>query len=151
MAGIVGDIFTGVINGLADLAGKATSIRTAITGKDPEVAAQIDLLAQQIQMVKAQAQAASESAQNQYDMATLGVTGTNFFKFWVAGPKPALFWVCVIAFFLQYAVVPIGTWFGLTLKPIDLNLPSQVALALAGVGSLIARVVEKSNGSAGNH
>ena len=142
------DAIAGIFSGLGDT---ATKIRTAITGKDPAIEGQVEILQTQIQAAAQAAAAAVDAAQSDYDKATLGVTGTNFFKFWVAGPKPALFWVCVIAFFLQYCVVPIASWFGATLKPIDLSLPSQIALALAGVGSIAGRVVEKVTGAQGNH
>ena len=149
------DIVAGLASGLGDTAIK---IRQAITGKDATLDAKLAQIAMEVEAQKAAAEASLLQGQLEIAKAqiaesteSLGVIGTNFFKFWVAGPKPFLFWVCSFAFFLQYAVQPIGTWLGANMKPIDMSVPSQIALALAGVGSIIGRVVEKVNNAAGNH
>ncbi len=153
MAGLT-DLISGLFNTIGD---QAVKVRTAVTGKDPAIEGQVEILQQQIEAAKQQAIAASDAAQSDYWKATLGVTGSNFFKFFVAGPKPALFWVCVLAFALQYVFQPIGNWI-LTLtaatyrlSAIDMSMPTQILVAGMGVASVVVRGVEKLNSVQNNH
>jgi len=161
MAGLP-DLIAGFFNSVGD---QAVKVRTAITGKDPAAEGQVEILQQQIEQAKQAAIAASDAAQNGYWSATLGVTGTNFFKFFVAGPKPALFWVCVFAFGLQYVFQPFANWciasvtaifcgveaVAFQLKAIDMTLPTQLLMGGMGLGSVVVRGLEKINGAQGNH
>jgi hypothetical protein len=162
-ANIIADAITGIMNGLSGAGDAAVKIRTAVTGKDPAIEGQVEILQQQLEAAKQAAGAASDAAQSGYWTATLGVTGSNFFKFFVAGPKPALFWVCVFAFALQFGVQPVINWIiasiaaiagvahPFQLAAIDMSLPTQLLVGGMGLGSAVVRGIEKINGAQGNH
>lgn len=165
------DFVGGIISGFFGSAGKtAIDIETAVKGISPGDAAALEkqkgdilILTANLKAQADQAQANLEKAQGDYWTATLGVTGSNFFKFFVAGPKPALFWVCVFAFALQFGVQPVINWIIASIaaiaqiaKPfqlaaIDMNLPTQIVIGGMGLTSTVVRGVEKMTNSAGNH
>ena len=156
MGNIVTDAISGILSGLSGAGDAAVKIRTAVTGKDPAIEGQVEILQQQLEAAKQAAASASDAAQSGYWTAALGVTGSNFFKFFVAGPKPALFWVCVLAFGLQYVIQPFGNWIlgiftAYRLSAIDMALPTQLLIGGMGLGSAVVRGVEKINGAQGNH
>jgi len=142
------DLIGGIVSGLGDTAVK---IRTAITGIDPAKAAEITELTLNLQQQAANLQAQAQKAQTDLDAQYAGVTGTNFFKFWCAGPRPFVLWVCGGAFLLQYVIQPVATWLGAHWAPLDMNVPTQVVLGALGLGNIVTRTVEKIQGSAGNH
>ena len=143
------DLIGGIVSGLGDTALK---IRTAITGIDPAKQAEVTELTLNIQAKAAELAAGAEKAQTDLDAQYAGLTGTNFFKFWCAGPRPFILWVCGLAFLLQYVVQPYGNaWFGLHLAVVDMGIPTQVVLGALGLGNIVTRTVEKIQGAAGNH
>lgn len=142
------DLIGGIVSGLGDTALK---IRTAITGIDPAKQAEVTELTMNIQAAAAKLEADANMAQVQLDQAEAGVTGTNFFKFWVSGWRPFIGWVCGGAFVLQYVVQPVATWLGAHLPQIDMGVPTQVVLGMLGLSQVVTRTVEKIQGAAGNH
>ena len=144
----IADIVTGLIGGIGDAALK---IRQAITGIDPAKQAEIQELTMNIASQANQAALELQKAQIQLDNTEAGVTGSNFFKFWVAGARPLIMWVCGAAFLLQYVVQPICNWLGAHLAAIDMTVPTQVVLGMLGLSNIVSRTVEKVNGAAGNH
>lgn len=142
------DLVTGIIGGIGDAAVK---IRTALTGIDPAKAAEIQELTLTISEKANEAATQVQLAQSQIDQTEAGVTGTNFFKFWVAGWRPFIGWVCGAAFVLQYVVQPVANWAGGHLAMIDMSVPTQVVMGMLGLGTGIARTVEKIQGASGNH
>ena len=138
----VTDLVTGIISGVGDAAVK---IRTAITGIDPAKAADLEMLVQNLEAQKMNAQAAI----NQIEAAN-----SNLF---VSGWRPGLAWVCVIAFALNYLIYPLLNW-GLALAKVSLSpaLPQMdittmmpVLLGILGLGTM--RTIEKANGTQQNH
>jgi len=142
------DIVTGLVGGIGDAAVK---IRTALTGIDPAKAAEIQELTLNISSKTNELATQVQLAQSQIDQSEAGVTGTNFFKFWVAGWRPFIGWVCGSAFVLQYVAQPIANWCGAHLVAIDMGVPTQVVLGMLGLSQVVTRTVEKIQGSAGNH
>lgn len=114
---------------------------TPIIGKlvdlipDPN-ARQKALLETQAQLVKI----ASEQAAQQSEINKAEAENPNLF---VAGWRPAIGWVCAIAFAWTYVAFPVVTWFGtiiglpnLPAKPIlDGNL-LELTLGMLGLGAL---------------
>ena len=145
------DIASSLADGVSKLFDSTVKLRTAVTGKDPEIEGQVEILQQQVEALKVTAQQASDASQSAIEQASLGVTGTNFFKFWVAGARPLILWSCGAAFGLQYVIVPILHWFGWMVPDVDMGVPTKVALGLLGVSGIITRSVEKVKGAAQNH
>lgn len=142
------DLVTGLVGGIGDAAIK---IRMAITGIDPAKQAEIQELTMNIAAQANQAAADIQKAQIALDQTEAGVTGSNFFKFWVAGWRPFIGWVCGAAFVLQYVAQPVANWCGAHLALIDMSVPTQVVMGMLGLGTGIARTVEKIQGASGNH
>jgi hypothetical protein len=145
--GVVESIF----NFLAGSGDQAVKFRTALTGVDPVKAAEIQQATIAAASAAVQQEADNAKAQIALDQASLGVTGTNFFKFWVAGARPLVLWVCGVAFLLQYVILPIGAWCGAHWPPLDMGVPTQVVLGALGLGQIVTRGIEKINGAASNH
>ena len=142
------DLVTGLVGGIGDAAVK---IRQAITGIDVAKQAEIQELTLNISAKANELATGAQIAQTQIDQAEAGVTGTNFFKFWVAGWRPFIGWVCGSAFVLQYVVQPIANWCGAHLVAIDMGVPTQVVLGMLGLSQVVTRTVEKINSAASNH
>lgn len=70
----------------------------------------------------------------------------------VAGWRPAMGWVCVLAFATQFLIGPIGTWvamlFGKLLTFPTLSLNELMPILLGMLGLVGARSFEKVNGVA---
>jgi hypothetical protein len=145
---VITDIASGLTGAIGDAALK---IRIAITGIDPAKQAEIQELTMNIASKANQAAADLQAAQVTLDTAEAGVTGTNFFKFWVAGWRPFIGWVCGSAFVLQYVVQPVANWCGAHLMAIDMGVPTQVVLGMLGLSQVVTRTVEKIQSAAGNH
>jgi len=145
--GVVDSIFD-FLTGAGD---QAVKLRTALTGIDPVKAAEIQQATIAAAAAAAQQEADNAKAQIALEQAALGVTGSNFFKFWVAGARPLVLWVCGIAFLLQYVVLPVGSWFGAHWPSLDMGVPTQVVLGALGLGQIVTRGIEKINGASGNH
>jgi hypothetical protein len=134
------DLVGGIVSGLGDTAVK---LRTAITGKDPALEQQLEMLAQNLEAQKMNAQ----SQINQIEAAN-----TNIF---VSGWRPFIGWSCGVAFCLNYLIYPLLTW-GLALANLTTPLPQMdiatmmpVLMGILGLGTM--RSVEKSKGVASNH
>jgi hypothetical protein len=138
---IITDAISGLVTGIS---GAATSVMNAAgllpADKQAELTATL-----------AKLQTDANNAQNAVNQAEAGVTGTNFFKFFVAGWRPLIGWVCGFAFILQYILQPVVTWAGGHLTAIDMSVPTQVVLGMLGLGTGISRTVEKIQGAAGKH
>jgi roadblock/LC7 domain-containing protein len=152
----VADFVTGIIGGVGDAAVK---IRTAITGVDPATAGKLQELAAQLEAQKAQAEADMAKAQaavNQTEAAS-----TNWF---VAGWRPAVGWVCALAFGFEFLILPIAQWVvqisgittvidgkavPLTLFHLDLTTMMPVLLGMLGLGAY--RTWEKTQGVQNQH
>jgi hypothetical protein len=118
-------------------------LRTAITGIDPAKAADLEMLAQNLEAQKMNAQASI----NQIEAAN-----NNIF---VSGWRPFIGWACGVAFCLNYLIYPLLTW-GLAMAKLSTPLPQMdiatmmpVLLGILGLGTM--RTVEKANGTQGNH
>ena len=140
MAGII-DIIAGLVGGVGDAVGKVTNA-VGVLPADKQA---------ELTTTLAKLQADATKAQTDIEQASQGVTGTNFFKFWVAGPRPFILWICGVAFGLQYVGLPIANWCGAHLPPLDMGVPTQVVLGLLGLGNIAARTVEKVTGTNSNH
>jgi len=138
--GIV-DIISGLVGGVGDAVSKVTNA-VGVLPADKQA---------ELTQTLAKLQADANKAQTDIEQASQGVTGTNFFKFWVAGPRPFILWICGVAFGLQYVFLPIFHWVGWNLPAIDMNVPTQVVLGLLGLGNIAARTVEKVTGTNQNH
>lgn len=97
MAGLA-DIVTGIVGGVGDAAIK---IRTAITGLDPQTAGKLQELAAQLEAQKAQAE--TDMAKAQADIDKTEAASANWF---VAGRRPAVGWVCALAFGFEFLILP---------------------------------------------
>lgn len=129
------DIVTGVIGGIGDAALK---IRTALTGVDPTKQAEVtELLAN----LEAQAQKA------QTDLNLAEATNPSKFVSWW---RPAVGWICVMAFALNFVVEPVFQWvlnvvqLKVTLPELDLATMLPVLLWMLGLGGY--RTWEKIQG-----
>jgi hypothetical protein len=140
MAGIM-DIISGLVGGVGDAVSKVTNA-VGVLPADKQA---------ELTTTLAKLQADATKAQTDIEQASLGVTGTNFFKFWVAGPRPFILWICGVAFGLQYVIVPVAHWFGWMIPVIDMGVPTEVVLGLLGLGNIVTRSIEKINGAAGSH
>jgi hypothetical protein len=121
----------------------AKDIRTAITGVDPDKAAELEKLALELDRTVMSAQAKV----NEIEAASP--------RFFVAGWRPGLGWVFVLVIALHYLIRPIAQWIVLSLGS-PLTLPSfelaeiwPVLIGLLGLGTL--RTVEKAQGSQHRH
>ena len=97
---IITDAIGSLISSLGD---QAIKVRTAITGKDPVADAALQQAAIALESLKEQGAQAMAAAQAQIDTAETNVTGSAFFKFFVAGWRPFIGWICGLAFTLQYS------------------------------------------------
>jgi len=119
---------------IIDRAGGAVErAANAIRGVDPEL---------ERTLVQAQADLAMAHA----EVAKKQAMSTSFF---VAGARPALIWVGVLALFLHYIVGPVAIWIGGTGPVIDINALWPIVQAVLGVG--ILRTYEKQKGIQGRH
>jgi len=155
MAG-VSDLVSGIIGGVGDAAVK---IRTAITGVDPATAGKLQELAAQLEAQKAQAEASMANAQAEIDKVE--ASSANWF---VAGWRPAVGWVCALAFGFEFLILPIAQWVvqiaGITTMVDGKSVPMQLfsldvqdlyplLMGMLGLGAY--RTVEKVKGAQGNH
>lgn len=126
----IGDAVSGIIN--------------AVKGQiPPEKLAQIQLEEQKIQNSILIAQAEI----NKTEAASSSV--------FIAGARPALMWVFVLAYLLNYIVRPITQWIldvrgvGVTLPNLDMSEMVPVLVGMLGLGTM--RSFEKFKGVQGKH
>ena len=139
MAGII-DIIAGLVGGVGDAVGKVTNaVGVLPADKQAELTTTLAKLQSDAQAAQA-AITAQQAASSQ--------------KF-VAWPRPAVMWVCVLAFALNYLVEPLATWilriFGSTLVLPSLDLTTMLPILLGTLGLGAYRTVEKVQGVQGNH
>ena len=147
------DIIAGAVSGLGDTAVK---LRTAITGKDPALDAQLQTLAAGIDAAKSKAETDLMSAQIEVNKQE--AANQNIF---VSGWRPFIGWVCGIAFALNFLLFPVAQWIvqmfnilgadGQPLKLFEIDLATMLPVLLGMLGLGAARTVEKINNAAGNH
>ena len=137
------DLVGGIVSGLGKT---AIDIRTAIVGVSPEKAAELQQLAMTIDAQKAVAEAALIQAQT--DINKLEASSRSKFVSWW---RPAVAWVCVVAFALNYLLYPLISWIlalahkAITLPQMDITTMMPVLVAMLGFGAY--RTIEKSNGA----
>jgi hypothetical protein len=137
------DLVGGIVAGLGKT---AIDIRTAITGVSPEKAAELQQLALNLEAQKEAAETALIQAQADINKVE-AASPSKFVSWW----RPAVAWVCVCAFALNYLIYPLATW-GLALAHQTVALPQMdiatmvpILVAMLGLGAY--RTIEKSNGS----
>jgi hypothetical protein len=117
-----------------DAAGGAVErAANAIRGVDPELERQL-------------AQAQADLAMSHVELAKQQASHASFF---VAGARPALLWVGVLALALHYIVGPVAIWLGGSGPQIDVAGLWPIISGTLGIGLL--RTVEKSQGTQGRH
>lgn len=147
MAGLT-DLISGIFNTIGD---QAVKLRTAITGHDPASDAALAQAALDLEKLQTQGTQAIAAAQTQVNVAEANVTGSPAFRLFVAGWRPFIGWICGFAFTIQYVIQPVGVWAGAHWQVIDMSVPTQVVLGMLGLGTGVARTVEKIAGASGNH
>lgn len=55
-------------------------------------------------------------------------------SFWVSGARPAVLWVCVLAYAFNYLLLPLANW---GVKFLDVNAPTIVALDTGELTTLL--------------
>jgi Holin of 3TMs, for gene-transfer release len=139
MAGIM-DIITGLVGGVGDAVSKVTN---AVGVLPADKQAELTATLAKLQADAANAQAAITASQ-----------AASAQKF-VAWPRPAVMWVCVLAFALNYLIEPLVTWVlriannPLVLPTLDLTTMMPILLGTLGLGAY--RTIEKVQGVQGNH
>jgi hypothetical protein len=114
-------------------------------------AAQMELVKMQQSGELAQLAAATDLAKAQIAVNQAEASSGNLF---IAGWRPAVGWVCVIALFYQYLVAPLAPWLLNAFGVIVPNLPGlddtlwQLLAGMLGLGAF--RTVEKVKGAEGN-
>lgn len=126
------------VGGVLESAGKAAKdIRAAITGKsviDEEAQAQLEIAQQELETRILEAQAKI----NEAEAASASV--------FVSGWRPALAWLCVVAFSLNYLVFPLIRVFGVEIVSIEDGQLWPMITTMLGLGAY--RSYEKTKGIA---
>ena len=136
----VSQAVSGLVGGVGDAALK---IREAITGIDP---------AKQAEVTELLANLESQSQKAQTDLDAAQAASPNFL---IAGARPAVMWVCVLAFALNYLIEPLVTWVlriagsQLVLPQLDLATMMPILLGTLGLGAY--RTIEKVQGVQDKH
>ena len=114
-------------------------------------AAQMELVKMQQSGELAQLAAATDLAKAQIAVNQAEASSGNLF---IAGWRPAVGWVCVVALFYQYLVAPLAPWLLNAFGVVVPNLPGlddtlwQLLAGMLGLGAF--RTVEKVKGAEGN-
>lgn len=161
----IGKFFGSLIGSTAGAANPATPIAGILDGASkiigmfklsPELKAQLQaqLVAENIDLEKAELAANLVQIQGQLEINKEEARSPNWF---IAGARPAVMWVCVIALFWAYVLQPF-TEFTLAVfhYTLPVNLPhldtgtliSGLLIPLLGLGTL--RTIEKVTNSEGN-
>lgn len=117
----------GLFSGIGQL---ARDIRTAITGKDPAKAAEIEARLIELEY-------AAESAQ-----AIINLEEAKNPNVWVSGWRPGAGWVCSAALAWYYVFSPLLTWVAtllgsdIAMPEVDISTLYPLLLALLGMGGL---------------
>lgn len=141
-AGVASAATAGAVQGTLGAIGQtAIDIRTAITGEaplDPVKRAELEAKLAEIEASIALAQSETNKIEAQ---------STSVF---IAGARPAVLWVCVLALFYNFVARPVLVACGVAAAPeIDAASLWPIMGGILGLG--FYRTVEKSNGSVGLH
>jgi len=136
--GLVGtgvkDAGEGVKAALSGAGGFLKDVRTAITGKDPDLEAKL-----------AEAQGQIDAAQNAINLAE--ASSSSLF---VAGWRPAVGWICALALLWYYILGPVAIFalgiFGLDKTMPAFDLGELIALLVSMLGMSGMRSYEKKSG-----
>jgi hypothetical protein len=129
----------GVASAVGSVGQLAKDIRSAVTGDvDPEKAAEIEGKAMEIEAAARQAQAEINKAEAQHP------------SLFVAGARPAVLWVCVLALLYNFVVRPLAVGFGAVDMPeIDARALWPLMSGILGLGGM--RSWEKGRGVNNRH
>ena len=139
MGNVISDLAEGASKGLFSGVGKlAKDIRTAITGIDPDKAAEIEEKLLELE-------AASDDAQ-----AKINMTEAQNPSLFVSGWRPAVGWICVFALGWYYILAPFLTW-ALSAFKIQMTIPAfdtgeLISLLFGMLGLSGLRTYEKKIG-----
>lgn len=138
MGNVISDLASGAAGGLLGGIGKlAKDIRTAITGIDPEKAAEL---------TKQLAELESTAMLAQTKINEIEAASPSLF---VSGWRPAMGWTCVLAFVYNYIIGPMGELVmellhtGVAMPVLDMATMLPVLLGMLGLGTM--RSFEKYN------
>lgn len=142
--GWLGDLFGGTaggaVKGTLEGAGSfARDVRAAITGEiDPAKLAEL------------QQQAAELESKSQLAQAEINVAEAKHPSLFVAGARPAVLWVCVLALLYNFVVRPLTVGFGVADMPeIDAGSLWPIMGGVLGLGGM--RSWEKTKGVNDRH
>lgn len=154
MGSLFGSAAGGVIAPAASVVDGASKI-IGLFKLDPTVKAQLQaqLTAENVDLEKAQLAAEVAAMQGQLDINKADAESTSLF---IAGWRPAVGWVCVVALAYAYVVQPFAQFVAATFKVNLTGLPmldtgtliSGLLIPLLGIATL--RTVEKVTNSEGN-
>lgn len=132
MGNILTDLAAGGTKGLFSGIGElAKDIRTAITGKDPQKMAEIEMKLMELESTSQQAQAQINLAEAQ--------STDNFRGRW----RPFIGWVCGVGLAIQFLIFPLASMVT-TVPRYDFSELINIVVAMLGLGAL--RTYEKKNG-----
>jgi hypothetical protein len=134
-----GSVVKDTLGGIGTL---AKDIRTAITGKDPEKQAEIDLKLQELE---------AQALKGQMDITLAEAQSSSVF---VSGARPALIWICDLAIFFyfipQYCIASY-MWASAYIKtgaivPFPIAEPKGlIELVVVLLGAATLRSIDKNN------
>ncbi len=136
----IGETVKGIGDGIGSL---AKGIRTAITGIDPDKAAELEKIAAQAEVLASQAQS---------DINKIEAQSHSLF---IAGWRPFIGWICGCALAFNYIINPLIEWIakleGKVITPpmLDMNQLYPLVLTLLGMGAY--RTFEKAKGVSNKH
>lgn len=136
---IISEIFAGGAKGVFEGIGSlAKDIRIAITGKDPEKMAEIELKLLEMEFI-------AEKAQT--DINFVEAQNPNLF---VSGWRPFIGWICGIGVFYHFIGFSLMEWsikvFKLSVEPPKLDTDGLMGLVIALLGMGGLRTFEKVRG-----
>lgn len=136
LAGGGGNVVKGTLEGAGSL---ARDVRAAVTGQiDPEKQAELQAKAAEIEASIATAQAEINKAE------------AGHASLFVAGARPAVLWVCVLALLYNFVVRPLAVGFGVADMPeIDAGSLWPIMGGVLGLGGM--RSWEKAKGVNDRH
>lgn len=129
-----GGLFGSAAAGIASPAGQVVDGAAKIIGMfklSPEVKAQLQaqLVAENIDLEKAQLAAEVAAMQGQLDANKIEAASTSF---WIAGPRPAVMWVCAAALAWEFVLKPF-----LAFTLIAIHHPPMAPLPVLDTATLI--------------
>lgn len=144
VGGAIGETVEGVTNGIGGL---AKNLRAAITGKHPELDAELEKIAIQADGLATQGQIAINKIEAGHK------------SLFVAGWRPFIGWTCGVALAYNYLLHPVMTWatfafsdtFDVSKLPPALDMAELMPLIIGLLGLGVYRTVEKIRGAQKNH